>query len=75
MARSEITIIANKLEINDVSDILVTSIVSENGEYVREIRIMGTSSDTDTGVPLTLTLRLKSPDKTSISFVTPELEY
>lgn len=74
MTRSVISTIDQTVEINDVTDVVVTTTEEDDDGYVREIRIMGATNTSDSAV-LTLRVRIKSPIKVNLDLTTPELGY
>lgn len=64
-----ISTLSHALLVTDVEDVIVTEIVADSGQYVREFRVLGEDDK-----PL-LTVRLSSETAEKIRFTTPELSF
>jgi hypothetical protein len=66
-----ITTLSQKIEVTDVEDVIVTDAETdtETGDYVREIRIIGTDQ-----VPI-FTLRIAADDREKINVTAPEQQF
>ena len=75
MLRSSLTLVSQKLEIHDVRDVVVTSIVDdgENG-FVRSVRFFGEPSSKN-GSSLVLELLIRSGSKSDLKITTPEIDF
>jgi hypothetical protein len=68
---------AQTIEINDVTNVTVTTIEQETGEeglFVRELRIYGTPPAENQQAPLEFTLTLKGVDRQSLQITVPTSE-
>ena len=75
MPRSEITTLETKIEVNYVTDIVITESVDDGaGGYVREIRIIGTQ-DVGSAPPRSLIVRVKGATQNAINVSTPQLNF
>ena len=76
MPRSLITTLEQKIEVSDILDVVVTPIEQDSdGDYVREIRFMGTPREGVTGIVQTLAVRIKSATKENLDITTPTLQF
>lgn len=77
MAATKIATIAQTIEMNDVSDVVVTPIQHDDvmGDNFREIRIMGTPPDGDTVIPVNLVVRIRASDTEPLKVTVPENEF
>lgn len=74
MPRSLITALEQKIEINDIQDVVVTSIEQDaDGDYVREFRFFGTPTTETANSVQTLAVRIKSATKANLEITTPPL--
>ena len=75
MLRSSMTLVSQKLEIGDVRDVDVTTIVDdgENG-FVRSVRFFGEPSS-DNGSSLVLEVLIRSESKSDLKITTPEIDF
>lgn len=75
--RTQYTLIEARYEINSITDIVVTEIEADpEGGFVREFRFSGSYGDNGpTGVPRSLTLRVKGATRDDIFVQTPELTF
>ena len=79
MARSVLTKLFERIEVNDVKDIIVTEITDDgDGGWTRAIRFMGDSGLEEEGANPTMVLEIivRAPaDKEDIEVTTPELNF
>lgn len=75
MPHSSLTRISEKLEIDDVRDVQITTIVDdgENG-FVRSVRFFGEPSS-DNGSSLVLEVLIRSESKSDLKITTPEIDF
>lgn len=75
MLRSSLTLISEKLEIDDVRDVQITTIVDdgENG-FVRSVRFFGEPSS-DNGSSVVLEVLIRSESKSDLKITTPEIDF
>ena len=65
-----------KFEIDNVGGVSITDPVSDgNGNYVRELRVVGILDANNPAPPLVFTLRLSSSTAANISLATPILNF
>lgn len=70
---SEIKSTRQRIEITEVRDVVLTEIVSQNGEFMRSIRIYGEpGGPTDWPV---LEVQIRSATRSDIEITTPELGF
>lgn len=76
MTRTTIVQVESKFEINDVKDVVVTSIeIQEDGQFVREWRFFGTPNDpTSSANPMSLVVRCVADTKAALEITTPALQ-
>lgn len=78
MAATEtfLRILSQTLELNDVTDISVTSISAdaERGDYYRDLVFFGTPASGVETTPTNLVLRIRSEDATMLRVTVPESE-
>jgi len=76
MAATLFTVLEQKIELNDVTDIVITTTeLDADGTYVREIRITGSYAVGVSGNPRSLTLRVRGATKEDVNIETPELTF
>ena len=65
-----------KFEIDNVGGVYITDPVSDgNGNYVRELRVVGVVDANNSSPPLVFTLRLSSSVAANIHLATPVLNF
>lgn len=77
MARSELKWLSETIEINDVSDVVVTDITadSERADNYREIRFFGTPETGVTTIPTVLIVRIRAVDHEKLHVSVPAAEF
>jgi hypothetical protein len=75
MAQTVIKILTQKIELNDVADIVFTEPVQDSdGNWVREFRFVGSPGEDESASPMTLVVRAVSPVKNNLNLTTEPLE-
>ena len=64
------------IEIDGIGGMTVTSPVSDgNGNYIREIRVIGVIDSNYASAPVIFTLRVTSPSQSNVAITTPTLSF
>lgn len=76
MPQSVIATLEQKIEISNVTDVVVTTIEQDvDGDFVREIRFFGTPAEGQTASVQNLVVRIKSATKANLDITTPALQF
>lgn len=62
------------IEVTEVGDVIMTAIVAEDANWVREFRVFGVPIEGESDAPLLFTLRVVAADKASLEVTTPQLQ-
>lgn len=76
MALTTLTTLEQKLQLNDVAAVSITTIEQdEEGNWIREFRFTGTPLEGQTIAPVSLVVRAVAATKDQLEITTPELEF
>jgi hypothetical protein len=76
MAQPSISNIQQKIEIDGAGSVAVTDIATDsNGNFVREVRVLGVIDADNPSAPLVFTLRLSSAAAANIQIATPAASF
>lgn len=75
MPQTVILVLEQKIELNDILDIVFTDIQqAPSGNWIREFRFVGTAGLDQSDNPMTLIIRAVSPTKSNLELTTANLQ-